>query len=213
MELGARLDGGFAACVAAVRDLDNRSLLAKITAPVLIISGDRDVSTPWQDHGSAIAAAISHAKIVHLPAAHLSNLERPRSFTVALLDFLLPAREADSLEAGMAVRRSVLGSQYVDQAMAKTNDFSRDFQEMITRFAWGMVWTRPGFDPRTRRLLALTTLASLGRWDEFRFHVHLGLQRELEPCDLKELLMQVSVYAGVPAGNTGFHIASDELSK
>jgi 3-oxoadipate enol-lactonase / 4-carboxymuconolactone decarboxylase len=202
---------GYAACAAAVRDLDTRSLLPKIKIPVLIISGDHDVSTPWAGHGDAIAAAIPHARVVHLPAAHLSNLERPRSFGAALLEFLLPAPEGDRLEAGLAMRRSIAGAEYVDRAMADATGFTRDFQEMITRYAWGTVWLRPGLDPRTRRMLALTVLGALGRWDEFRWHTRLGLERELEPCDLKETLMQLSVYAGVPAGNTGFHIASEEL--
>jgi len=202
---------GYAACAAAVRDLDTRSLLPKIKVPVLIISGDHDVSTPWAGHGDAIAAALPHARVVHLPAAHLSNLERPRSFTAALLEFLLPAPEGDRLEPGLAMRRSMAGAEYVDRAMADATGFTRDFQEMITRYAWGTVWLRPALDPRTRRMLALTVLGALGRWDEFRWHTRLGLERELEPCDLKETLMQLSVYAGVPAGNTGFHIASEEL--
>lgn len=202
---------GYAACAAAVRDLDTRSLLLKIKAPVLIISGDHDVSTPWAGHGDAIAAAIPHARAVHLPAAHLSNLARPRSFTAALLEFLLPAPEGDRLEPGLAIRRSIAGAEYVDRAMADATGFTRDFQEMITRYAWGTVWLRPGLDPRTRRMLALTVLGALGRWDEFRWHTRLGLERELEPCDLKETLMQLSVYAGVPAANTAFHIAGEEL--
>jgi len=111
------------------------------------------------------------------------------------------------------MRRSIAGAEYVDRAMADATGFTRDFQEMITRYAWGTVWLRPGLDPRTRRMLALTVLGALGRWDEFRWHTRLGLERELEPCDLKETLMQLSVYAGVPAANTGFHIASEELKK
>lgn len=202
---------GYAACAAAVRDLDTRRMLLRIKIPVLIISGDHDVSTPWAGHGDAIASAIPHARVVHLPAAHLSNLERPRSFTAALLEFLLPAAEGDRLEPGLAMRRSIAGAEYVDRAMADATGFTRDFQEMITRYAWGTVWLRPALDPRTRRMLALTVLGALGRWDEFRWHTRLGLERELEPCDLKETLMQLSVYAGVPAGNTGFHIASEEL--
>ena len=84
---------------------------------------------------------------------------------------------------------------------------------MITRYAWGTVWTRPGLDPRVRRLLVLAMTASLGRWEEFRLHVRTGLAAELEMVDLKEVLLQVAVYAGVPAANTGFHIAAGENSK
>ncbi len=107
----------------------------------------------------------------------------------------------------------MLGDAYVDAAIAKTTDFTREFQDLITRYAWGTVWTRPGLDPRTRRLLVLSATCSLGRWEEFRLHVRAGLQRSLEPCDLKELLLETAIYAGVPAANTGFQIAKEELEK
>jgi 3-oxoadipate enol-lactonase/4-carboxymuconolactone decarboxylase len=201
---------GYASSCAAVRDLDQTAILASIGAPVLIILGDRDISTPWQGHGEVIARAIPQARAEHLAAAHLSNLERPRSFTAALWRFLLPA-PADALAAGFAKRRAVLGDAHVDRATASTTDFTRAFQEMITRYAWGGVWQRPGFDDRTRRLLVLTATAALGRWEEFRLHVRTGLQHELEPCDLEEVLLQAAVYAGVPAANTGLQIAAECL--
>jgi 3-oxoadipate enol-lactonase/4-carboxymuconolactone decarboxylase len=143
-----------------------------------------------------------------LPAAHLSNLERPRSFLAALLEFLLPQLdETQRLQAGFAARRRSLGSDHVDRAIAATNDFNREFQDLITRYAWGTIWTRPELDVRTRRLLALATLAALGRWEEFTMHLRSALERELEPCDVKELLLETAIYAGVPAANTGFRIA------
>jgi 3-oxoadipate enol-lactonase/4-carboxymuconolactone decarboxylase len=203
---------GYAGCCAAVRDMDHTGLLGRIHVPALVIVGEYDQSTPWSGHGEVLAQAIASARVVLLPTAHLSNLERPSSFTAALLDFLLPGNH-DALEAGMAARRSVLGDAYVDRAAAGTTEFSREFQEMITRYAWGTVWTRPGLDPRTRRLLVLAMTASLGRWEEFRLHVRTGLANELEPVDLKEALLQVAVYAGIPAANTGFHIASEEAGK
>jgi 3-oxoadipate enol-lactonase/4-carboxymuconolactone decarboxylase len=201
---------GYAGCCAALRDMDNRPLLGRIKVPVLIIAGDHDVSTPWAGHGDVLAEQIEGARVVRLPATHLSNVERPSSFTAALFDFLLPAPAADPIEAGMAMRRSLLGDDYVDRATAPSG-FNREFQEMITRYAWGTVWTRPGLDPRVRRLLALTATASLGRWEEFRLHVRTGLAAELESVDLKEVLLQIAVYAGVPAANTGFHIAAEEI--
>src|SRR5450759_1905623 len=99
------------------------------------------------------------------------------------------------------------------EAIADTTGFTRDFQEMITRYAWGMVWTRPGLDPRVRRLLVLAITASLGRWEEFRLHVRTGLEGDLEMADLREVLLQVAFYAGVPASNSGFHLAAGEQSK
>lgn len=116
---------------------------------------------------------------------------------------------ADPMAAGEAMRRKVLGDAHVDRAIANTTDLTREFQEFITQYAWGTVWTRPGLDTRTRRLLVLAMTASLGRWEEFRLHVRAGLASELELADLKEVLLMVAVYAGVPAANTGFQIVSE----
>jgi 3-oxoadipate enol-lactonase / 4-carboxymuconolactone decarboxylase len=203
---------GYAGCCVAIRDSDQTPSLPHIRVPTLIIAGDFDVSTPWAGHGEILAREIPNARVEHLPTAHLSNLERPRSFTSALLDFLI-ASVPDTLDAGYQMRREMLGDTYVDAAIAKTTDFTREFQELITRYAWGTVWTRPGLDRRTRRLLTLSATAALGRWEEFRLHVRTGLENSLEPCDLKELLLQTAVYAGVPAANTGFQIAKDEIEK
>jgi 3-oxoadipate enol-lactonase / 4-carboxymuconolactone decarboxylase len=206
---------GYTGCCAALRDVDHTPRLKEIRVPTLVIVGDRDVSTPWEGHGEILAREIPQARALHLPAAHLSNLERPRSFTVALLDFLLPKPESflDPLEEGFAVRRAVLGDAHVDRATAAANEFTRDFQQLITRYAWGTIWARPGLSRRTRRLLALAIAAALGRWDEFGLHVRTGLAHELELGDLKETLLQAAIYAGVPAANTGFHIASEEIAK
>ena len=208
---------GYAGCCAAIRDMDHRPLLGSIKIPVLIIAGENDLSTPWAGHGELLAHQIEGARAVRLPAAHLSNIERPSSFTAALFDFLLPAAVADPLDAGLAVRRSVLGDAHVNRTMAGATDLNREFQETITRYVWGTVWSRPGLDPRVRRLLALAMTAALGRWEEFRLHVRTGLAAELETVDLKEVLLQVAAYAGVPAANTGFHVAAqvqtDEESK
>ena len=205
---------GYAGCCAALRDFNHIEHLPQIQVPTLVIGGDRDVSTPWAGNGEILAREIPKARAVQLPAAHLSNLERPRSFTAALLDFLLPPADPrmDPIEAGFATRRAVLSDQHVDKAIANTNDFNREFQELITRYAWGTIWARPGLSHRTRRLLVLAMTAALGRWEEFTLHVRAGLAHDLEPCDLKEVLLQTAVYAGVPAANTAFHMANEELN-
>ena len=203
---------GYAGCCAAIRDMDHRPLLPSIAVPTLVIAGDRDVSTPWTGHGDLLASQIPGARAIRLAAAHLSNLERPSGFTSVLLHFLMADPTADPLQAGFAVRRSVLGDAHVDRATAATTGFTREFQDLITRYAWGTIWTRPGLDPRVRRLLVLAITASLSRWEEFRLHVRTGIAAELEAEDLKELLLQVAIYAGVPAANSGFRIAAEELS-
>jgi 3-oxoadipate enol-lactonase / 4-carboxymuconolactone decarboxylase len=205
---------GYLGCCAALRDMDHRELLPRIKVPTLVIAGDRDVSTPWEGHGEVLAQKIPGARVVRLRAAHLSNLARPRSFTTTLLDSLqTPENSSNTFEAGMAVRRAMLGDAHVDRAIETTTDFNRDFQDLITRHAWGSIWTRPGLDRRTRRLLVLATMAALGRWEEFRMHLRAGLAHELEPCDVKEILLQAAIYAGVPVANTGFHIASEEIGQ
>ena len=206
---------GYAGCCAALRDTDYTQLLREIRVPTLVIAGERDVSTPWAGYGEILARDIPGARVIHLRAAHLSNIERPRAFTMALLEFLQPVPDAfvDPLEEGFEVRRAVLGDAHVDRANAEANELTRDFQALITRYAWGTIWARPGLDRRTRRLLALAIAAALGRWEEFGLHVRTGLMRELELCDLKEVLLQAAIYAGVPVANTGFQIANEELKK
>ncbi|HTA26062.1 MAG TPA: 3-oxoadipate enol-lactonase [Terriglobales bacterium] len=206
---------GYVGCCAALRDMDYRDSLRKIRVPTLLIVGDRDVSTPWEGHGELLARDIPGARVVRLPSAHLSNIERPHSFTSAVLEFLRLSSDhaATVLEAGFTVRREMLGDAHVDRAIAGATDFNREFQDLITRYAWGTIWTRPGLDLRTRRLLVLATMAALGRWEEFSLHLRAGLAHELEPCDLKELLLQTSIYAGVPAANTGFHLATEEMER
>jgi 4-carboxymuconolactone decarboxylase len=113
----------------------------------------------------------------------------------------------DPYEAGMEVRREVLGDAHVDRAVARTTDFTRDFQEYITRLAWGSVWTRPGLDRRTRSAITLTALTALGREGELELHVRGALRNGLTPDEISEILIHSSVYAGVPAANAAFAIA------
>jgi len=203
---------GYLGCCAALRDFDSSALLPRISAPTLVISGERDVSTPWTGNGEILAQRIPHASSVQLDAAHLSNLERPRSFSSAIAEFLLAdSAPADPLQKGFVIRRAVLGNEHVDRAVANTNDLNREFQDLITRYAWGAVWTRPGLDIRTRRLLVLAITAALGRHEEFHMHLKAGLRAGLELSDVKEVLLQTAIYAGVPAANTAFQIANEEM--
>jgi 3-oxoadipate enol-lactonase/4-carboxymuconolactone decarboxylase len=201
---------GYAGCCAALRDLDHLDVIARIRVPALVIGGDLDVPMPWEDHAAVLVSRIAGARAVKLDAGHLSNLEKPRSFSAALFGFLLPAAAA-TLESGFAVRRRVLGDAYVDRAVESTTAFTREFQALLTRYAWGTIWARPGLDQRTRRLLVLVTTAALGRLDEFALHVRTGLDHELEPSDLEEVLLHTALYAGVPAANAAFHVAAELL--
>lgn len=206
---------GYTGCCAALRDFDSRAELEKIQIPTLVIVGEKDVSTPLAGNGEILVQRIAGAKLVRLPAAHLSNLEAPRSFTAEILAFLqsIDRFPRGPMEAGLEVRRKVLGDTYVDRVIANKTAFTEDFQELITKYGWGSVWTRPGLDHRTRRLLVLVMMAALGRWEEFRLHVSAGLQHDLEICDVKESLLQAAIYAGLPAANTAFHIAQEEIDR
>ena len=112
-------------------------------------------------------------------------------------------------EAGTRIRRQVLGDAHVDRAVAQTTELTSEFQDLLTRYAWGEIWTRPGLDVRTRRVLVIGTLIALGRFDEFRMHARAALtEGGLSFDDLKEIVLQQAVYCGVPAANTAFHVLS-----
>jgi 4-carboxymuconolactone decarboxylase len=113
----------------------------------------------------------------------------------------------ESYEAGMAVRREVLGDEHVDRAVANTTKFTEAFQDFITRNAWGAVWTRDGLDRRTRSCITLAVLTALGRENEIGMHVRGALRNGLTPDEIGEVLLHTAVYAGVPAANAAFAIA------
>ena len=113
---------------------------------------------------------------------------------------------------GLQRRREVLGDAWVDRALAQTNAFNSDLQSLITRFAWNEIWTRPGLTDETRRLLVLAFTIALGRWDEFDLHFRAAVEHGVSADTLKEVLLQSTVYCGVPAANTAFHRAQAILS-
>jgi 3-oxoadipate enol-lactonase/4-carboxymuconolactone decarboxylase len=112
----------------------------------------------------------------------------------------------------MAMRRSVLGDAHVDQATKNTTDFTRDFQDLITEYAWGSIWTRPGLDRRSRSLITLTALVARGHHDELAIHLRAARTNGLSNDEIKELLLQTAIYCGVPDANTAFRIAQDVLA-
>ena len=120
--------------------------------------------------------------------------------------------EQERRKAGMEVRRQVLGHAHVDRASAQTIPLTAEFQDLITRYAWGEIWTRPGLDVRTRRILVLGTLVALGRFEEFRMHARAALNEGgFTEEDLKEIVLQQAIYCGVPAANTAFEVLRDVL--
>ena len=124
-----------------------------------------------------------------------------------------PARKTleDVHRAGMAVRREVLGDAHVDRAVADTTDLTADFQRMITQYAWGTIWTRPGLDLRSRSMITLTALVARGHHEELAMHLRAARRNGLSNDEIKELLLQTAIYCGVPDANSAFRIAAEVL--
>jgi 3-oxoadipate enol-lactonase/4-carboxymuconolactone decarboxylase len=116
-------------------------------------------------------------------------------------------------EQGMKVRREVLGDEHVDRATERTTPFTADFQDLITRYAWGEIWARPGLDRRTRSCITLTALVALGREEELAMHVRAALRVGLTPDEIKEVLLHSAIYCGVPAANGAFAVAQGVLDE
>jgi 4-carboxymuconolactone decarboxylase len=117
--------------------------------------------------------------------------------------------EKQRFDAGMAVRRAVLGDDHVAKARAAGNEFTAEFQDLITRYAWGEIWTRPGLPRHTRSLLAIATMVALNRPEELRLHLRAAANNEVTRDEIKEVLLQCAVYCGVPAANRAFHLARE----
>jgi 3-oxoadipate enol-lactonase / 4-carboxymuconolactone decarboxylase len=203
---------GYAANCAAVRDADFRESVASIQVPVLVIAGSQDPSTPAQE-GRELADAIPGARFVELPAAHISSFEQPGRFTAALLDFVrgrLPVTDDHArYDAGLAVRREVLGSAHVDRSLARLTPLNEEFQNLITRYAWGEIWTREGLPRHTRSLLTIAMMVALNRPEELRLHLRAAANNGVTRDEIKEVLLQTAIYCGVPAANSAFHLAEE----
>jgi 4-carboxymuconolactone decarboxylase len=112
-------------------------------------------------------------------------------------------------EQGMKVRRAVLGDEHVDRSLENKNEFNADFQELITRYAWGEIWTRPGLSRQMRSMLTLAMMVALNRNEEFRMHLRAALNNGVTRAEIQEVLLQAAIYCGVPAANTAFHLAEE----
>ena len=121
--------------------------------------------------------------------------------------------ESERRDTGLKVRRRVLGDAHVDRATSQDAPLTAEFQDLITRYAWGEIWTRPGLDERSRRILALGTLIALGRFDEFRLHARAAMSEGgFSENDLKEIVLQQAIYCGVPAANTAFEVLREVVA-
>lgn len=205
--------GGYVACAQAIADMDLRPDLPRIAASTLVIAGAEDPSTPPSEHADPIAEAIPGARLELLsPAAHVLNVEQAERVTGLILDHLDAMRDPLH-DAGMAIRRDVLGDEHVDRSIADTTPLTEPFQDLITRFAWGSVWTREGLDRRTRSCITLAVLTALGREHEIAMHVRGARRNGLSEEEIGEVLLHTAIYAGVPAANRALAIARQALEE
>ncbi len=121
--------------------------------------------------------------------------------------------ERDRHKEGLKIRRAVLGETYVERALAAENEFNSAFQDLITRYAWGEIWTRPGLPRKTRSLITIAMMVALNRGEELKMHIRAALQNGLTREELREVLLQTAIYCGVPAANAAFHLAEEVLSE
>jgi 4-carboxymuconolactone decarboxylase len=119
----------------------------------------------------------------------------------------------DAYERGMKVRREVRGDEHVDRSIERTTAYTQDFQDFITRYAWGEIWSRPGLDRRTRSCVTLTALVALGRFDELAMHIRAARRNDVSLEEISEVLLQTAVYCGVPAANSAFHVLQRVLDE
>jgi 3-oxoadipate enol-lactonase / 4-carboxymuconolactone decarboxylase len=211
-ELQAMLAGvdaeSYAQCCEALAEVDLRADLGRIAAPTLVAAGTDDPATP-PEYAQAIAAAVPDARLVVLgQAAHLAPVEQPARVAQLLLGHF---GGGATLAAGYATRRTVLGDEYVDRAVAATTEFTAPFQEFLNRYAWGDVWSRPGLAPRERSIATLAALVTLGGENEIAVHVHAARRNGLSADEIAEVLLHTALYAGLPRANRAFAIARDVL--
>ena len=215
---------GYANCCLAIGRMDLRPRIGAIEAPTLVLSGAQDPATPPAS-GQEIASLVPGAEFAVIPdAAHLIAVERPEALTAQIARFLradaaagerrpVPAvgnRDGD-FEAGLANRKQVLGSEYVERSLKNAGSFAAPWQDFITRYAWAEIWGDDTLPWKTRSIIVLSVTLALGKEEEFKLHLRAALGNGLTVEELRALLKQCAVYAGVPAANGAFRWAREVL--
>jgi 3-oxoadipate enol-lactonase/4-carboxymuconolactone decarboxylase len=213
---------GYAAVCDALAGFDVRERLGEVAVPVLAVAGASDVATP-PALLAEVADGVADGRLVVLDeVAHLPPIEAPEAVARLVREHAFGAptgteRErltvAEVRDAGMAIRREVLGDAHVDRATAAATELTREFQAYITEYAWGGNWTRPGLDRRSRSLVTLTALVARGHHEELALHLRAARRNGLTVEEIKEVLLQTAVYCGVPDANTAFRIAQQALAE
>ncbi|MFI2464611.1 3-oxoadipate enol-lactonase [Nocardia sp. NPDC019323] len=208
---------GYAGCCAALAEWDGRADLARIVAPTLVIAGAQDPATP-PEMVREIADGVAEAEFRIVGGAHLASVESAGTVTALLRSHIqratpLGAQRAAAFEQGMRVRREVLGDAHVDRSIAAMTEFTAPFQDFITRTAWGDIWSRPGLDHRTRRLLTLAVLTAVGNEHELDMHIRAAVRAGVPAAELAEVFLHTAIYAGVPNSNRAFALGARALTE
>ncbi len=207
--LAAADDASYAWACEALADFDVRRLLPRIGVAVTAVAGIHDVVTPVADL-EGIATGVPAGRLVVLDVGHLAPAEAPDEVAALLTGGSEPP---DAYAAGLAVRRAVLGEEHVDRSLARATEVTREFQEFITRYVWGTIWTRPGLDRRQRSLITLTALVALGHDEELALHLRGARRNGLSLEEIREVLLQTAIYCGVPAANSAFRVADQVFAE
>lgn len=198
----------------ALAGFDVRSRLSGISTPVLAVAGAADERTPIAVLAE-VAEGVQRGRLAVLDGVgHLAPAEDPGEVAALIAAHCATSGTVGDLrDAGLRVRREVLGDAHVDRAVAGTTGFTRDFQDLITQYAWGSVWTRPGLDRRSRSIITLTALVAGGHHEELAMHLRAARTNGLTDAEIGEVLLQSAIYCGVPAANSAFRIAQQVLAE
>lgn len=204
---------GYAGTCAALRDTDLHEQTAALKVPALVLCGAEDPSTP-PELNRELAAALNTECVLIPGAAHIPSVEQPGAVARHIADFLAGLEAtSDRYEAGMRVRRQVLGDAHVDRASATATAFDQPFQQYITETAWGGPWSRGTLSTHTRHLITLAVLTALPREHELEMHIRATANTGVTPDELREVFMHTGVYAGVPVANRAIQIAKQVLKE
>ena len=200
---------GYCNCCAAIREADFRETLTSMKVETLVITGNEDPVTNVEQ-AEFLVNQIPNARLKILPARHLASTELPKEYAEVLIDFIVGE---STFERGMHVRRTVLGDEHVDRASSKINEFNGDFQNFISHYAWGEIWTRPGLEKKERSILTLGLMIALNRAAEFKMNIREAFNNGLTKEEIKEIIMHSSIYCGLPAANEAIHLAEEVFSE
>ena len=212
----------YAHAAIALSEFDMTDQLSSISTPMLALAGAEDPVSP-PEHAKTVAATVQDGQAAVLDnVAHQAPAEDPEG-TAHILHAFFSGQSVEQssgdttmheiYDAGMTVRREVLSDAHVDRATANADEFTEDFQELITHYAWGSIWTRPGIDRRMRSAVTLTAMVAGSYWEELAMHVKAARRNGLSVDEIKEILLQTAIYCSVPAANVAFSVAKKALAE